>query len=486
MRRRLAASLLALACASGLAAPAVAQPAPPPGTSAPTTAPVEGTAGPEFATPYVFGGSVAPYGSYPFLTVLLRAVPGGYAVYCGGTLVRPDFVLTAAHCVVGQPPPDLVVVGQASAAPAPGALGDARTVAEILVDPAYAPAGNSHDLALLRLAEPATRRPAHRVRPATSALTAVGSSGVGLGFGSTVPDDGQFVAAVDLQQTTLTVEPDGDCAAAYGASVYLSDRMLCAGAVGSGVCRGDSGGPLVFPDPSRWLAVGGVVSFGALDCDAAPAAFTDLGEAANDVWLTSVLGDRASLWGIERIAGGDRVATAVAISGSAFPAGAGTAFVVTGDTFPDALAVGPVAGMAGAPVLLVTRDAVPAATAAELARLDPDRIVVVGGAGRWATAWWRRWAPSRRSNGSGASPRSAPPPPRPWPPPSCPTPRPHTWPTASPSPTPWPAVWPRPVMARPSCSSSATPCPARPRPTCRRPDRRASSCSAARTWSATR
>jgi putative cell wall-binding protein len=47
--------------------------------------------------------------------------------------------------------------------------------------------------------------------------------------------------------------------------------------------------------------------------------------------------------------------------------------------FPDALSASATAIANHAPVLLVTKGAVPSATAAELARLAPDRIVVLGG-----------------------------------------------------------------------------------------------------------
>ena len=50
-------------------------------------------------------------------------------------------------------------------------------------------------------------------------------------------------------------------------------------------------------------------------------------------------------------------------------------------TFPDALAAGAAAARAGAPILLVEPNALPGATAAELARLGPDQIVVMGGTG---------------------------------------------------------------------------------------------------------
>ncbi len=53
----------------------------------------------------------------------------------------------------------------------------------------------------------------------------------------------------------------------------------------------------------------------------------------------------------------------------------------TGANFPDALAGAPASAVFGGPLLLVTRSAVPSATAAELSRLKPQRIVILGGAG---------------------------------------------------------------------------------------------------------
>lgn len=79
----------------------------------------------------------------------------------------------------------------------------------------------------------------------------------------------------------------------------------------------------------------------------------------------------------DRIAGPDRYATAAAIAQRMPPST--TVHLATGTNFPDALAAGPATG--GAPILLVTRDAVPAATAAALETLDPDAVVVLGGPG---------------------------------------------------------------------------------------------------------
>ncbi|MEX2621315.1 MAG: cell wall-binding repeat-containing protein [Egibacteraceae bacterium] len=83
----------------------------------------------------------------------------------------------------------------------------------------------------------------------------------------------------------------------------------------------------------------------------------------------------------DRLAGGDRYATAATISASMHEPGVARVYVGTGRAYPDALAAGPAAAVAGGPVLLTDPAALPAATAAELSRLDPEEIVVVGGTG---------------------------------------------------------------------------------------------------------
>jgi len=88
------------------------------------------------------------------------------------------------------------------------------------------------------------------------------------------------------------------------------------------------------------------------------------------VWASSV----PRLWGP------DRHGTAAEISRATFSPGVKTAYVATGESFPDALAGGAASGGDG-PILLVGRDAIGAAAADELKRLKPKRIVVLGGVG---------------------------------------------------------------------------------------------------------
>lgn len=84
---------------------------------------------------------------------------------------------------------------------------------------------------------------------------------------------------------------------------------------------------------------------------------------------------------VQRLAGANRYATAAAISAATYAPGASVVYLATGANFPDALAGAAVAGSQGAPILLVTQDSIPAATAAELQRLHPSRVVILGSMG---------------------------------------------------------------------------------------------------------
>lgn len=81
----------------------------------------------------------------------------------------------------------------------------------------------------------------------------------------------------------------------------------------------------------------------------------------------------------DRIGGADRFATAVAVSQQAFPTGAPIVFLASGLDYPDALSAAPLAATLGGPLLLTPSATLPAAVAAELQRLDPAEVVIVGG-----------------------------------------------------------------------------------------------------------
>ncbi|HEX7107164.1 MAG TPA: cell wall-binding repeat-containing protein [Acidothermaceae bacterium] len=80
-----------------------------------------------------------------------------------------------------------------------------------------------------------------------------------------------------------------------------------------------------------------------------------------------------------RYQGADRFATSAAIVDANYRAGVPVAYVATGVNFPDALAGGAAAANEGGPLLLVAPDSIPSSIATELQRLEPGRVVVLGG-----------------------------------------------------------------------------------------------------------
>jgi putative cell wall-binding protein len=84
---------------------------------------------------------------------------------------------------------------------------------------------------------------------------------------------------------------------------------------------------------------------------------------------------------VDRWSGSDRFASAGDFSSNTFAPGVDVAYIATGYDFPDALSAAPIAGMTRGPVLLARPSSLPPATSAELTRLRPRKIVVLGSDG---------------------------------------------------------------------------------------------------------
>lgn len=153
-------------------------------------------------------------------------------------------------------------------------------------------------------------------------------------------------------------------------------------------------GPILLTDPGK-LPAATAAEVDRLN----PSKIIILGGAA------SVSGNVASALAayapVARWAGSDRYSTAAAVSQKTFAPGVPVVYVATGLAFPDALSGGAIAGKNGGPILLVKQNALPASTAAELDRLNPGKIVILGGTGAVngavATAMGRYGAVSRLS-----------------------------------------------------------------------------------------
>jgi putative cell wall-binding protein len=112
-----------------------------------------------------------------------------------------------------------------------------------------------------------------------------------------------------------------------------------------------------------------------------PARIVILGSTGVVSSAVATAADGYTTGSVTRLAGADRYATAAAISAATFEPGVALAYIATGLNFPDALAGAAAAGSKGAPILLVTNDFIPDATRAELTRLNPGKIVVLGASG---------------------------------------------------------------------------------------------------------
>lgn len=100
-------------------------------------------------------------------------------------------------------------------------------------------------------------------------------------------------------------------------------------------------------------------------------------------WFGSPTGQMPSSVEASRVSGDNRFATSVEISSAAYAdaPGGGTVFVATGANFADGLAAAPAAAQVDAPLLLTERNSLPSAVRAEIVRLQPELIVIMGGTG---------------------------------------------------------------------------------------------------------
>lgn len=271
-RAWLALALLLAACAPVQPAPAPPPPPPPPAAAAPPT---------EESNGRIVNGVPAAPGSARWQVELRRFTP--YASEkplpdwqrrhsCGGVLIAPNYVLTAAHCVApGDDGLDLKAnyLIRAGSLDLREPMREYRIVRVVIHARYRTTAPPAHDIALLEIAPPRAvvsvteeptpiALPTGVVVPPTARVTVTG-------WGYTVADT-RGSSPSGLLAAVLRLIPAAACTITGTNRPIDPAQHLCAGpndpARPADSCQGDSGGPLTWQGPGRRSYLVGLVSWG--------------------------------------------------------------------------------------------------------------------------------------------------------------------------------------------------------------------------------
>jgi trypsin len=186
----------------------------------------------------IVGGTRASTATYPYVVYL--TTPDGFQ-FCGGTLVTPDKVITAAHCAKGQQPDSVYVVAGRDDKQAT-TTGMSVPVKNIWVHPSYTDALVGYDVAVLTLAKRIGYQTIPFATDNDTELYEPNRMATILGWGRT---ESGGPTSQYLLKADVPVVSDTDCKEAF--PKYNANAMVCAGYAQGGIdgCQGDSGGPMV-------------------------------------------------------------------------------------------------------------------------------------------------------------------------------------------------------------------------------------------------
>jgi len=217
------------------------------------------------ATPRIVNGIRAKADDWPWMVAIFskgKAPVNGQ--FCGGALIHPSWILTAAHCMDGETKSSIdVLLGATDLID--HEKGDIIGIKRIIQHPDYdgqPPANPPFDMALLQLDKAATQ-PLVRIADSYMGLTQPEIEATVMGWGATRDSRSDPAYSNDLRQTTVPIVSNDRCNEHSSYNGDVKDSMFCAGFAdgGTDACIGDSGGPLVVETSNGWQQIG-ITSWG--------------------------------------------------------------------------------------------------------------------------------------------------------------------------------------------------------------------------------
>jgi trypsin len=207
----------------------------------------------------VVGGGDASPGEYPSVAEITFG-----PFLCTGTLIAPDWVLSAGHCsnitagTVASPahwPPQLINVRVGGSTRSDG---ERLGVSRVVMHPDYL-LTSGYDISLLQLSSSSTMAPTQVAGAGERSIWTAGTMATIVGWGVTSENGSR---PQRLQEAEVPITTDDYCAGAY--DDFDAATMVCAGFPEGGVdtCQGDSGGPMFGRASDGALRVVGSTSFG--------------------------------------------------------------------------------------------------------------------------------------------------------------------------------------------------------------------------------
>jgi secreted trypsin-like serine protease len=238
-------------------------------------------------SPMIIGGTTTTISSAPWMAQLwyyddkgTSSTGDDVSFFCGGAVVAPTKILTAAHCVKGYDwHANGAILTGTDQLPTTDSAGNTDlhggTVSGVWRQwnhPSYTagstdtqpPANN--DIAVLTLPTPIKATPIRMTTSGDTTSYKAGTSAKVYGWGRTSSTSNDI--SQTLKTATLPIQSDSTCTSAYGSSVFVAGHMVCVGNPATGsdsgtttTCNGDSGGPLIVNN-----RIVGVVSWGVTNC----------------------------------------------------------------------------------------------------------------------------------------------------------------------------------------------------------------------------